>query len=82
MITLCPTTYELAKQNPNFSLWVRQELMKKMALQHKAKPEIDTIYGAYCLACDLTYSNTADFLVQGFDCKKCGARTTFLGEIQ
>lgn len=28
MITLCPTTYEIAKKMPNFSSWVRLQLMK------------------------------------------------------
>jgi hypothetical protein len=28
MITLCPTTYELAKKMPNFSSWVRLKLME------------------------------------------------------
>jgi len=27
MITLCPTTYELAQKMPNFSAWVRHQLM-------------------------------------------------------
>ena len=28
MITLCPTTYELAQKMPNFSSWVRLKLME------------------------------------------------------
>ena len=28
MITLCPTTYELAQKMPNFSSWVRMKLME------------------------------------------------------
>ncbi len=27
MITLCPTTFELAKNMPNFSAWVRHQLL-------------------------------------------------------
>jgi hypothetical protein len=29
LITLCPTTMELAMKKPNFSYWVREQLLKE-----------------------------------------------------
>ena len=83
MITLCPTTYEMASNMSNFSAWIRQELMKKQATQHKAKPEITEKYGAYCHRCDLTMLNTdPDMLKGGLPCKECGKKTIFVGLIE
>ncbi len=82
-ITLCPTTYEIARKMDNFSGWIRQELMKKQATQYKAKPEIDEKYGAYCHRCDLTMLNTdPDMLKGGLPCKECGKKTIFVGLIE
>jgi len=83
MITLCPTTYEMARKMDNFSAWIRQELMKKQATQYKAKPEIKEKYGAYCEPCDVTFLDSDPVLLQGrMPCKKCGKGTTYLGLIE
>jgi len=82
-ITLCPTTYEIARKMNNFSAWIRQELMKKQATQYKAKPEVTEKYGAYCAPCDLTMLNTdPDMLKGGLPCKECGKGTVFVGLIE
>ena len=83
MITLCPTTYEIAKKMNNFSGWIRQELMKKYAMVGKAKPDIDVIYGAWCEDCDVTFTNKTKFLIEySHYCTKCHEKTKFLGEVQ
>ena len=66
-ITLCPTTYEIAKKNPNFSLWVRQELLKTVAIQDKGTSE----YAYECMKCDnvVSVAVNRDYHV----CSTCGA---------
>ena len=59
-ITLCPTTYEIARKMPNFSKWIRQKLLKMHAEIAVAKPE--QIHQAYCEKCDLIFSNKNIFL--------------------
>jgi len=34
MITLCPTSYELAQKMPNFSAWVRMKLLEDSVVIH------------------------------------------------
>ena len=83
MITLCPTTYELASNMDNFSGWIRQELMKKQAIQYKAKPEIKVKYGAYCAPCDQTHLNTNPDLLRGsMPCQRCGKGTVYIGVVE
>jgi len=81
-ITLCPTTYEIARKMDNFSGWIRQELMKKQATQYKAKPEIEEKYQAYCNPCDISYLNTDPDMIKGMPCKECGKKTFFLGLVE
>ena len=82
-ITLCPTTYEIARKMDNFSAWIRQELMKKQATQYKAKPEIKQKYAAYCNPCDLTHLNTNPDLLKGsMPCQECGKATVYLGLVE
>lgn len=48
MITLCPTTFELASKMDNFSAWVRSELLKK----HVDQQQQEENYTRYrCPAC-------------------------------
>ena len=83
MITLCPTTYEIASNMNNFSAFVRQELLKKQATQYKAKVEVLAKYGAYCTSCDLTMLHTdPDMLKGALPCKECGKGTVFVGLIE
>jgi hypothetical protein len=81
-ITLCPTTYEIARKMDNFSGWIRQELMKKQATQFKAKPEIREKYQAYCNPCDKSFLNTDPDLIKGIPCDECGKKTFYLGLIE
>ena len=84
-ITLCPTTYEIARKMPNFSKWIRQELMKKHALIAEAKPNLqEKIHGAWCKTCDVTFKMPAKhaFMLQKWHyCEKCGTETEYLGEL-
>jgi len=47
LITLCPNTWELAMKKPNFSQWVREQLLKetrknkKMWEEEWEKPYVD-----------------------------------------
>lgn len=79
-ITLCPTTYEIAKDMPNFSKWVRQELLKKHALIAVAKIEKEQFYEAWCQDCDLIFRNKNKWMLDmAHYCTKCYNKTSFLG---
>jgi|TARA_R110000823_G_scaffold275052_1_gene393871 hypothetical protein len=78
LITLCPTSFELAGKKNNFSAWVRRKLLEDRARV------IDTpsvLYGAYCEPCDTTYQNPHEDALLAFNCKKCGEDTEYLGEL-
>ena len=82
-ITLCPTTYEIARKMDNFSAWIRHELMKHPATHYNAKTEIKEKDGENCELCDVTYLHSDPVLLQGrMLCKKCGKGTTYLGLIE
>jgi len=68
-ITLCPTTYEIAKDMPNFSAWIRNKLMETQI----KKAELDlavTEYAYYCKKCDEAVA--APVLRDTITCKICG----------
>ena len=44
MITLCPTTYELAKKMPNFSEWVRRMVLENGEATGKTKPDRELLH--------------------------------------
>jgi len=53
MITLCPTTYEIAQAMPNFSQWVREQL--KYSSVSRIKESIIR-YRYDCNKCDTRYT--------------------------
>lgn len=54
MITLCPTSYEIARDMPNFSAWVRMKLLEDSVVIHtlstKPKPVPKNYMCKHCLA--------------------------------
>jgi len=49
LITLCPTSFELALKKPNFSSWVREQLLKEVK---KNKEQWDREWNTHnCNAC-------------------------------
>ncbi len=80
-ITLCPTTYEIARKKTNFSGWIRQQLLKEHSAIGKSTYR-DPIYGAYCEKCDLTFKNPHKVILEFFHyCRTCGEETEYLGEL-
>ena len=56
LITLCPTSYELAKKKPNFSSWVRKKLLEGQAKSESdAQPQIKELckHGWYAHICQV-----------------------------
>ena len=53
MITLCPTTYEIAQAMPNFSQWVREQLMGSI---ESKKVDARDCYHYDCPECDTRYT--------------------------
>jgi len=52
MITLCPTTFEVAKKMPNFSSWVRLKLMEIHFDNNPNLPTIGAPMSVDCANCD------------------------------
>ena len=77
LITLCPTSFELAGKKANFSAWVRRKLMAEVQTVTIDKK----MYGAYCIICDVTYQNTLSFLMESHYCGVCNQRCRFEGEL-
>ena len=78
LITLCPTSFELAGKKANFSAWVRRKLME----ERKTVTIKKQMYGSYCIKCDITYQNSIAFMMENHYCKKCNTRCRFEGELE
>jgi hypothetical protein len=77
MITLCPTTYEIAQAMPNFSQWVREQL--KYANSSKRSPQL-VRYTYDCIWCDTRF--TLDHRDDFFYCVRdgCNNPTRIVGQ--
>jgi hypothetical protein len=75
LITLCPTSFELAGRKANFSAWVRRKLLEEV------KPS-EVEYGAYCERCDITFARIYKSSMLNYNCDKCSNMTTYLGELE
>jgi len=67
-VTLCSTTWELAKEKANFSAWVRRKLIEEN------KP-LDKWYDYYCSICEITSQYQASRVLgvrSHQDCNICG----------
>ena len=80
-VSLCSTTWELAKEKANFSGWVRRKLMEEKGIDedHEEKP---IMFEAICEPCDIVYANKLDFMVEHQYCKKCHQKCVYLGASQ
>ncbi len=52
MITLCPTTWEMASKMTNFSDWVRRKLLDDQETEHQTRK-----FFAECSRCGTTWSS-------------------------
>ena len=78
LITLCPTSFELAGKKANFSAWVRRKLLED---QVRVVDTPSVLFGAYCEVCDITYQNPHAWKMEGFECTTCAQFCEFLGEL-
>ena len=81
LITLCPTSFELAGRKANFSAWVRRKLMEEQTIADKKK-ESRPLYQSNCVKCDKYYQHYEDFIMQNKYCDICHTRCTYLGLIE
>ena len=44
MITLCPTSYELAQKMTNFSSWVRRQLLEQRGMGTITRPDRELLH--------------------------------------
>tara|TARA_R110000803_G_scaffold27927_1_gene64906 strand:+ start:59 stop:298 length:240 start_codon:yes stop_codon:yes gene_type:complete len=75
LITLCPTSFELAGKKANFSAWVRRKLMEEAQLTTYQ-------YGSYCKKCDVTTGNGNKELMMYYKCVTCRIDGEYLGAIE
>jgi len=81
LITLCPTSFELAGRKANFSSWVRRKLMDEQQIVEK-KEESRPLYQAYCKDCDKYYQHYQDFMMNTKYCNYCHLKCDYLGLIE
>ncbi|AXH79195.1 MAG: hypothetical protein [Circular genetic element sp.] len=79
-VTLCSTTWELAKQKANFSGWVREKLADEQRIADK-KAESRPLYQSHCVDCDKYYQHYQDFMMRHKYCDVCHASCAYLGLI-
>ena len=69
MITLCPTTFEIASKMKNFSKWVRQKMLEQQAEEQEAEAN----YTRYrCPACWKVFVDRRNFGEMHCMNKDCG----------
>ena len=81
-VSLCSTTWELAKEKANFSGWVRRKLMEEKEKASPSDHKAQILFGAYCKICDITYQNTTAFIMEFHHCDICNERCEYLGELE
>ena len=81
-VTLCSTTWELAKQKANFSGWVRRKLMDEQRKQQKQGLGLKTMYESFCEPCDLWYDSSIEEKMLMFMCHECGKTCKYMGPSQ
>ena len=81
MITLDPTSWEIASKKKNFSGWVRAKLKEEAAMIAE-KTENLPEWWAYCEPCDLSASHTNRWLVEHKYCPKCYNNMDFKGMVE
>lgn len=74
-VTLCSTTWELAKEKANFSGWVRRKLIEEQRLRSIPKQ----MHHSYCEKCDITFTNPSIEKMQDYTCSKCWSKCEYLG---
>ena len=77
LITLCPTSFELASRKANFSAWVRRKLMEEV---ERAKP--DVLYGMYCRPCFQHFKHPVLEIAKIYRCRHCDGETEFEGRLE
>ena len=78
-VTLCSTTWELAKQKANFSGWVRRKLSEEARIVEKKAETRRVMFEAHCERCDLWYDSAIEEKMIYFMCHKCDNKCKFMG---
>ena len=81
LITLCPTSFELAGRKANFSAWVRRKLMDEQRSVEE-KEESRPLYQSHCVKCNIFYQHYQDFMMQHKYCDVCHSHCAYLGLIE
>lgn len=79
LITLCPTSFELAGKKANFSAWVRRQLLQE---QHDRDYSYQPLYGMYCKPCDEQFHHPNEAMANRYKCRFCNADTEFQGLVE
>jgi len=80
LITLCPNTFEIAQKMPNFSRWVRQQLLESVESERDLEEKDEITYNSYCKHCDIEYSSPHKFIMEHHYCTKCHLACQYRGK--
>jgi hypothetical protein len=78
LITLCPTSFELASKKANFSSWVRRQLLQEQ--EKNSIPEV--LYGMYCVRCDVNFKHPVMEMAKIYRCRHCDRETDYMGRLE
>jgi hypothetical protein len=76
MITLDPTSWEIASKMKNFSGWVRQQLKE---IDESEKKVNALSYESVCDPCDIFYLSNSEYAAKYNYCQKCHHRCKYIG---
>ncbi len=77
MITLDPTSWEIASKMKNFSGWVRQKLRE----QNESDGKVKAIqWESVCNKCDMFYLSTSEYAAKYNYCQKCHEHCQYIGK--
>jgi len=75
LITLCPTTFEIAQKMPNFSAWVRGKLFEE------SKQPLDESQILFKYKCPVCKIEQLDVIRRPRECLKCKYAMEFKGQV-
>tara|TARA_R110002110_G_C13310836_1_gene705268 strand:- start:744 stop:995 length:252 start_codon:yes stop_codon:yes gene_type:complete len=79
LITLCPTSFELAGKKANFSAWVRRKLMEEQKIKDY---EYVPLYAMYCKPCNEQFHHPNIAMAETYKCRFCLEDTEFQGLVE
>ena len=77
MITLDPTSWEIASKMKNFSGWVRQQLREMDESERKVKA---IQWESTCKKCEMFFLHNSEYAAKYHFCPKCHDHCVYVGK--